>query len=80
MLYIFFALATTGEDYTIVMEPSVILSTEFPNATITIEIVDDDHPEPDESFQISLFFMQQIPRVTLDPRTINITIQGMKLN
>jgi hypothetical protein len=62
------------------MEHSVILSTEFPNATITIEIVDDDLDEPDESFQISLFFKEQIQRVTLNPSTINITIQGMKLN
>jgi hypothetical protein len=66
------------------MEPSVILSTEFPIATITIGIVDDVLVEPDESFQISLFFKEQIKeqmrRVTLDPSTINITIQGMKLN
>jgi hypothetical protein len=62
------------------MEPSVILSTEFPNATITIEIVDDVLVEPDESFQISLFFKEQIRRVTLEPSTVNITIQGMKLN
>jgi hypothetical protein len=58
------------------MEP-LILSTEFPNATITTEIFDDDLDEPDESFQISLFFKEQIRNVTLDPRTINITIQGI---
>jgi hypothetical protein len=61
------------------MDPRLILSTEFPNATITIDIVNDDLPEPDESFQIYLFFKEQISRVTLDPRTANITIRGMKL-
>ena len=63
------------------MERRLILSTEFPNATITIDIVDDGFFELDESFLVSLSFKDQmmIPRVTLDPRFANITIQGMKL-
>ena len=63
------------------MEHSLILSTEFPNATITIDIVDDDLFEPDESFLVSLVFKDQmmIPRVTLDPSSANITIRGMRL-
>ena len=63
------------------MEHSLILSTEFPSATITIDIVDDDLFEPDESFLVSLVFKDQmmIPRVTLDPSSANITIRGMNL-
>ena len=59
----------------------LILSTEVPNDTIKIDINDDNLFEPAESFQISLFFKEQtmIPRVTLDPKTANITIQGMIL-
>ena len=41
----------TGEDYTIAMERHLILSTEFPNATITIDIVDDVIFEPDDDPQ-----------------------------
>ena len=68
----------TGEDYTIVMERRLILSTEFPNTTITIDIVDD---ESDKFFLVSLSFKDQImiPRVTLGPRFANITIRGMRL-
>ena len=71
----------TGEDYTIAMERRLILSTEFPNATITIDIVDDDIFELDESFLVSLVFKDQmmIPRVILDPSFANITIRGMRL-
>ena len=71
----------TGEDYSIVMERRLILSTEFPNATITIDIINDNQPEPDESFLVSLSFKDQImiPRVTLVPRFANITIRGMRL-
>ena len=71
----------TGEDYTIVMERRLILSTEFPNATITIDIVDDGLFEPGESFQVSLVFKDQmmIPRVILNPSSANITIRGMRL-
>ena len=63
------------------MERRLILSTEFPNATITIDIMNDTQPEPNESFLVSLSFKDQmiIPRVTLDPRFANITIRGMKL-
>ena len=63
------------------MERRLILSTEFPNATITIVIVNDDLFEPDESFLVSLVFKDQvmIPRVTLNPRFANITIRGMTL-
>ena len=63
------------------MERRLILSTEFPNATITIVIVNDDLFEPDESFLVSLVFKDQvmIPRVTLNPRFANITIRGMRL-
>ena len=70
----------TGEDYTIMTKSPLILSTEFPNSTIIVDIVDDDLFEPAESFEISLFFKEQtvIPRVTLDPRTADITIQGTK--
>ena len=58
----------------------LIPSTGVPNDTITIDINDDNLFELAESFQISLFFKEQtmIPRVTLNPRTANITIQGMK--
>ena len=71
----------TDEDYTIVMERRLILSTEFPNATITIDIIDDGLPEQDEFFLVSLSFKDQvmIPRVTLDPSFANITIRGMRL-
>ena len=71
----------TGEDYTIAMERRLILSTEFPNATITIDIVDDGIFELDESFLVSLVFKDQmmIPRVILDPSFANITIRGMRL-
>ena len=60
------------------MERRLILSTESPNTTIIIDIVDDDLFEPDESFLVSLSFKDQmtIPRVTLDPRFASITIQG----
>ena len=70
---------TTDVDYAIITESPLILSTEFPNATITIDIDDDDLSEPAESFEISLFFKGQtmIPRVTLNPSTANITIRGM---
>ena len=63
------------------MERRLTLSTESPNATITIDIVDDGFFEPDESFLVSLFFKDQImiPRVILDPRFANITIRGMRL-
>ena len=63
------------------MERRLILSTDFPNATITIDIVDDGLFEPDESFLVSLVFKGQmmIPRVILDPRFANITIRGMRL-
>ena len=72
----------TGEDYTILTKSPLILSTEFLNATILVDIVDDDLFEPAESFEISLFFKGQIviSRVTLDPRTAEITIQGIKFN
>ena len=71
----------TGEDYTIAMERHLILSTEFPNATITIDIVDDGIFELDESFLVSLVFKDQmmIPRVILDPSFANITIRGIRL-
>ena len=60
------------------MECHLILSTESPNATITVDIINDNQPEPSdsESFLVSLFFKEQIPRVTLNPRFANITIQG----
>ena len=63
------------------MERRLILSTESPNTTITIDIINDNQPEPNESFLVSLFFKDQmmIPRVTLDPSSANITIRGMKL-
>ena len=63
------------------MERRLILSTESPNATITIDIVDDGFFEPDESFLVSLDFKDQmmIPRVILDPRFANITIRGIRL-
>ena len=70
---------TTGEDYTIMTESRpLVLSTEFPNTTIIVEIVDDDIIEPDESFEISLHFPQGQPfrRVTLDPNIAIITILG----
>ena len=72
-------LSHAGEDYTIEMERRLILSTESPSATITIDIVDDDFFEPDESFPVSLSFKDQvmIPRVTLHPRFANITIRGI---
>ena len=55
----------------------LILSTELPNATITIEIIDDDITESAESFEINLSFQgQPIPRVMLDPNTTTITILG----
>ena len=71
----------TGEDYTIAMERRLTLSTESPNATITIDIIDDGFFELDESFLVSLSFKDQmmIPRVTLDPSFANITIRGMRL-
>ena len=67
-----------GKDYTIAMERRLILSTESPNTTITIDIINNNQPEPNnsESFLVSLFFKEQIPRVTLNPRFANITIQG----
>ena len=58
----------------------LVLSTEVLNVNITIDINDDDLFESAESFEISLFFKEQpiIPRVILDPKTANITIQGMR--
>ena len=71
---------TTEDDYTIVTMRPLVLSTEVLSINITIDINDDDLFEPAESFEISLFFKEQpvIPRVTLDPKTANITIQGMR--
>ena len=72
---------TTDVDYTIVTISPLILSTEVPNATITIDINDeDDLFEPAEFFEISLFFKEQImiPRVTLNPSTASITIRGTR--
>ena len=70
----------TDKDYSILSESPLILSTEFPNDTITINIKDDNLFELAESFEIFLLFKDQamIPRVTLDPRTANITIRCMK--
>ena len=67
----------TAGDYDVMTDSPLILSTELPNATITIEIIDDDITEPAESFEITLSFEgQPIPRVMLDPNTTTITILG----
>ena len=68
---------TTVEDYAVSTNSSLILTTELPNATITINITNDDINEPAESFEITLSFQgQPIPRVMLDPNTTTITILG----
>ena len=68
---------TTVEDYAVLTNSSLILTTELPNATITINITNDDINEPAESFEITLSFQgQPIPRVMLDPNTTTITILG----
>ena len=72
--------STLTQDYTIVTVSPLILSTEHPNDTISININDDgDLFEPDEFFEISLYFKEEImiDRVKLNPRTANITIRGI---
>ena len=60
-----------------ITESPLILTTEFPNATISIDIIDDVVTESAESFVITLSFQgEPIPRVTLDPNTTTITILG----
>ena len=72
--------STLTQDYTIVTVSPLILSTEHPNDTISININDDgDLFEPDEFFEIFLYFKEEImiDRVKLNPRTANITIRGI---
>ena len=58
-------------------DPPLILTTERPNATIKINIIDDSIPEPAESFVITLSFQgEPICGVMLDLNTTTITILG----
>ena len=53
------------------------LSSELPNATITIFIIDDNITEPMESVEIHLSFQERsLQRVTLHPNTTTVTILG----
>ena len=65
-------------DYTILTDSPLTLSTERPNATIDISINDDSDFEPAESFEIVLYFKDEI-NVALEPRAVNVTIQGTKV-
>ena len=70
-----------GVDYTILTDPDspLTLSTQRPNATIAISIDDDNIFEPAESFEIVLYFKDQI-NVALEPRAAIITIRAQGIH
>lgn len=60
-----------------VTDSPVILTTELPNATITIFIIDDNLTEPIESIEVHLSFPGgPLPRIKLEPNTTTVTILG----
>ena len=63
------------QDFNLMTESPLILSTEYPNDTISICILNDDKSERQEFFKISLYFKGvSPPRVTLNPSTATVVI------
>ena len=62
-------------DFLVMTNSTLILSTDYPNDTISIRIHDDEAIESTESFNISLYFVGvPPPRVTLNPSTVTVII------
>lgn len=62
-------------DYRVMMDTPLILSTTYPNHTITIYIVNDEEVESTETLTLELSFPGgPLPRVKLNPSTATITI------
>ena len=62
-------------DYDVVTDPPVTLTSEYPNATISISIVNDNLPETAESFEINLIFSgRPSSLLTLNPSTARVMI------
>ena len=63
-----------GGSYSLVTNSPLLLTSEHPNATITVNIEDDDLPEPPKTFVIKLFMYEDIPRLRLNPSTVTVVI------
>ena len=70
-----FVFITDEQDFIMMTDSPLILSTEYQNATISIYIHDDNLIEHTESFIISLYFVGgPLPRVMLNPSTATVMI------
>ena len=68
-------LITDEQDFIVMTDSPLILSTEYQNATISIYIFDDNLIEHMEFFSISLYFVGGLlPRMTLNPSTATVVI------
>ena len=66
---------SAGEDYIIMSDSPLTLSTEYPNDTITFNILDDNLTECVEYFSIHLNFSEgPLPRLSLNPSTTTVTV------
>ena len=70
----------SGNDYSLQPESPLTLTSERPNATITISIFDDDSIESSKTFEINLCFYDEMiencsyNRLKLSPSTVTVQI------